>query len=193
MGSVKTKIIFSVLIVSLLLIPIVSVAEEKKEEEMRLQVFLTKEQALALAFPGADKIETEKKWLTPEQMAEVARLSDQPASENRITYYIGMKGGKPMGYLVMDHVIGKSYPINFMVLLSPDGKVQNVEIMVYREPQGWEVRFKSFLQQFFGKDASSDFKDVNSITGATISVRSVTRGVRKAVVAYKVLYLNQTP
>lgn len=158
---------------------------------MRLQVFLTKEQALALAFPGADKVESEKKWLTPEQMAEIAKLSDQPVTENRITYFIGMKAGKPMGYLVMDHVIGKSYPINFMVLLSPDGKVQNVEIMVYREPQGWEVRFKSFLQQFFGKDASSDFKDINSITGATISVRSVTKGVRKAVVAYKVLYLDK--
>ena len=95
-----------------------------------------------------------------------------------------------MGYVVIDNEIGKSYPITYMVLLSPQGKVQNIEIMAYREPHGSEVRFKSFLQQFFGKEASSDFQDINTISGATLSVRSMTRAVRKTVAAFKVIYLE---
>ena len=92
--------------------------------------------------------------------------------------------------MVIDHVIGKSFPITFMVVLNADGSVRNVEIMVYREPRGWEVKYRSFLDQFLGKNFSSDFREINSITGATLSVRSMVRGVQKAVAAYKVLYLD---
>ena len=92
--------------------------------------------------------------------------------------------------MVIDSVIGKSFPITFMVVLNVDGTVRDVEIMVYREPRGWEVRYKSFLGQYLGRNAESDFREIHSITGATLSVNGVTRGVQKAVAAYKVLYLD---
>ena len=38
-------------------------AEEKKFD---LQVYLTKKEALEIAFPGADAIDKERKWLTDE-------------------------------------------------------------------------------------------------------------------------------
>ena len=78
-----------------------------------------------------------------------------------------------------------------MVVINPDGTVKDVEIMVYREPHGWEVRFESFMKQFFGRGGDDPFNDIHSITGATLSVRSMTRGVRKAVVEYKVLFLDK--
>ena len=61
-------------------------------------------------------------------------------------------------------------------------------ITIYREPRGGEVRNKSFLDQFLGMNAGSEFRDIHSITGATLSVRAITRGVQKAVAAYQVLY-----
>ena len=87
--------------------------------------------------------------------------------------------------------IGRSYPITFMVVINPDGTVKDVEVMVYREPHGWEVRFESFLSQFFGQSAKSPFDNIHNITGATLSVRSMTRGIKKAVAAYQVLYLDK--
>ncbi|MGK9367632.1 FMN-binding protein [Melioribacter sp. Ez-97] len=83
---------------------------------------------------------------------------------------------------VMDNVYGKSLPITFLVIFDSHAKVINAEIIKYRESYGGAVKEKSWLEQFFGKDASSSFelgKDINSISGATISAGSVTRGIAK--------------
>lgn len=162
-------------------------AEEKKFD---LQVYLTKKEALKIAFPGADAIDKERKWLTDEQKSAIAKLSLLEIKESWFTFYEGKKDGKPMGYMLIDHIIGKSFPITFMTVLNVDGTVRDVEILVYREPRGWEVRFPSFMSQFFGMNAESDFRDINSLTGATLSVQAITKGVKKAVSAYKVLFLD---
>ena len=161
-----------------------------EEKEYDVQVYLTKKQALEIAFPGVDRVDREKKWLTDEQREKIGNIAHRKVEDKRITYYVGKKGGKPTGYMVIDNVIGKSFPITFMVVLNVDGTVRDVEIMVYREPRGWEVRYKSFLDQYLGRNAESDFREIHSITGATLSVNGVTRGVQKAVAAYKVLYLD---
>ena len=173
-----------------LTLPALSVAEEKKFE---LSVYLTKKQALEIAFPGADSVDQKKIWLTDDQRVAIGQIILEKIEDQRITYYAGKKADKPMGYMVIDHVIGKSFPMTFMVVLNLDGTVRNVEIMVYREPRGWEVKYKFFLIQFFGRNADSDFRDINSITGATLSVRAMTKGVRKAVAAFKVLVLEKPP
>lgn len=171
---------------------LISPPESSPEEEKKfdLQVYLTKKEALKIAFPGADAIDKERKWLTDGQKTAIAKLSLLEIKENRFTFYVGKKDGKPMGYMLIDHIVGKSFPITFMIVLNVDGTVRDVEILVYREPRGWEVRFPSFMSQFFGMNAQSDFREVNSITGATLSVRAITTGVKKAVSAYKVLFLD---
>ncbi len=109
-----------------------------------------------------------------------------------MTYYFGLNAeGQPIGAMVIGNEIGRSYPITFMVVINPDGTVKDVEIMVYREPHGWEVRFESFLSQFFGRDAGDPFDNIHNITGATLSVRSMTRGVKKAVAEFQVIFIDK--
>ena len=78
-----------------LCLPVSLLAEEK---EFELQVYLTKKQALEKSFPGADVVVKEKKWLTEEQAGRIAELSQQKFDEKRITWYVGKKAGKAMGY-----------------------------------------------------------------------------------------------
>lgn len=163
---------------------------EEEEKVLDIQVYLTKKQAFEIAFPGADKVDREKKWLTEEQKIAIGELCLQKIKTNRMTFYVGKRNGVPIGYALIDHEIGKSFPITFMVVLNVDGTVRNVEIMVYREPRGWEVRYPSFMNQFTGKTADTDYRDINSITGATLSVRAMVKGVSRATAAYKVLYLE---
>lgn len=170
-----------------LIFPTQSFSEEK---EFDLQVYLTKQEALGVAFPGADATAKERKWLNKEQKDAISKLSLVEINEKWLTFYTGKKNGTPTGYMLIDHIIGKSYPITFMTVLNVDGTVRDVEILVYREPRGWEVKFPSFMSQFFGRNAQSDFREINSITGATLSVRAITTGVKKAVSAYQVLYLD---
>jgi Na+-translocating ferredoxin:NAD+ oxidoreductase RnfG subunit len=166
---------------------------EEEEKVLDVQVYLTKKQAFEIAFPGADKVDREKKWLTDAQKKAIGELCLQNIKANRISFYVGKRGGVPIGYAIIDHEVGKSFPITFMTVLNEDGTVRDVEIMVYREPRGWEVRYPSFMDQFTGRTADSDYRTVNSITGATLSVRAMVKGVSRATAAYKVLYLSGKP
>ncbi len=167
--------------------------KDKKEEEEEYieRVFFTKKQALKHAFPGVKKFKKKKIWLTPTQREAIGKITGDKYKERRITFFEGLKNDQTQGYVTIGNEIGRSYPITFMVVITPEGAVKDVEIMVYREPHGWEVQFEYFMKQFFGRDASNPFNDINNITGATLSVRSMTRGVKKAVAAYKVLFLDK--
>ena len=180
---------FSFSLVSFVFLSTFAFAEEEKK--FQLQVYLTKKQAFEIAFPGADKIKKERLWPTKEEIRAIEEIYMYKIYETRFTFYTGIKNGKSMGSMLIDNIIGKSFPITFMTVLNTDGTVRDVEIMVYREPQGWEVRYKSFRSQFYGKDTSSNSNEILSISGATLSVRAIKTGVYKAMAAYKILYLDK--
>ena len=180
---------FSFSLVSFVFLSTFAFAEEEKK--FQLQVYLTKKQAFEIAFPGSDEIKKERLWLTKEEIRAIEEIYMYKIYETRFTFYTGIKNGKSMGSMLIDNIIGKSFPITFMTVLNTDGTVRDVEIMVYREPQGWEVRYKSFRSQFYGKDTSSNSNEILSISGATLSVRAIKSGVYKAMAAYKILYLDK--
>ena len=180
---------FSFSLVSFVFLSTFAFAEEEKK--FQLQVYLTKKQAFEIAFPGADEIKKERLWLTKEEIRAIEEIYMYKIYETRFTFYTGIKNGKSMGSMLIDNIIGKSFPITFMTVLNTDGTVRDVEIMVYREPQGWEVRYKTFRSQFYGKDTSSNSNEILSISGATLSVRAIKSGVYKAMAAYKILYLDK--
>ena len=180
---------FSFSLVSFVFLSTFAFAEEEKK--FQLQVYLTKKQAFEIAFPGADEIKKERLWPTKEEIRAIEEIYMYKIYETRFTFYTVIKNGKSMGSMLIDNIIGKSFPITFMTVLNTDGTVRDVEIMVYREPQGWEVRYKSFRSQFYGKDTSSNSNEILSISGATLSVRAIKSGVYKAMAAYKILYLDK--
>ena len=180
---------FSFSLVSFVFLSSFAFAEEEKK--FQLQVYLTKKQAFEIAFPGADEIKKERLWPTKEEIRAIEEIYMYKIYETRFTFYTGIKNGKSMGSMLIDNIIGKSFPITFMTVINTDGTVRDVEIMVYREPQGWEVRYKSFRSQFYGKDTSSNSNEILSISGATLSVRAIKSGVYKAMAAYKILYLDK--
>jgi len=86
------------------------------------------------------------------------------------------------GFAVLDNTYGKSLPITFLVVFSPAAEILRVDIIRYREPYGGAIGSRRWLDQFIGKSSGEEFKvdrDIDSISGATISVNSVARGVQK--------------
>ncbi|MEI7037777.1 FMN-binding protein [Fulvimonas yonginensis] len=91
------------------------------------------------------------------------------------------------GFLVVDHVVGKHETIGFAVALDAGGKVKGVEILSYHETYGYEVRDASWRRQFVGKTAHDPVKlgaDIRNISGATLSCKHVTQGVRRVLALY---------
>lgn len=89
---------------------------------------------------------------------------------------------KIKAYAILDNVLGKSMPITFIVIFDIDGSIISTDIVKYREPIGGGVSSEKWNGQFKGKNSKSDYtigKEIDTITGATISVNSVTAGIRK--------------
>jgi Na+-translocating ferredoxin:NAD+ oxidoreductase RnfG subunit len=95
-----------------------------------------------------------------------------------------------LGYAVVDDVRGKDQLITYLVTVTPELVIKDVEILIYRESYGGEVRNSSWLRQFFNKRPGDELRpgrEIRSITGATISSRAVTLGVKRVLSLLHVL------
>ena len=89
-----------------------------------------------------------------------------------------------LGFAVVRNVRGKDQPITFLVATDTTDRLRDIDILIYREPYGGEVAYDAWRKQFRGKTAKDRLevgRDIRSISGATISVNSVTLGVRRAL------------
>jgi Na+-translocating ferredoxin:NAD+ oxidoreductase RnfG subunit len=92
--------------------------------------------------------------------------------------------GALLGFAGVRNVKGKDQPITYLVAVDAHDTLKDVDILVYREPQGGEVAYEPWRKQFRGKTATAPLvvgKDIKNISGATISSHSVTLGVRRAL------------
>ncbi len=164
------------------------------EEELgSIEVYLTEEQALKLLFPKSQQVRAETLRLTPDQKARIQEKIGWKFPEEFFRAFKAESNGKVDGYAVIQETIGKHRPITYIVGVTPDGKVSDIEILVYRESKGSEVRMKRFNSQYEGKTTFDPIrinKDIINITGATMSVRSVSAGVKRALVLVDEFYLN---
>ncbi len=104
-------------------------------------------------------------------------------------FHEAMEDGRVLRSAVIVNVMGQYQSITCAVTIHVTGVVERVEIMVYRESRGGEVRRSAFLKQFEKKTVNDRLllgRDVKGISGATISSRAVAEGVRLA------LHLHQT-
>ena len=104
------------------------------------------------------------------------------------TLYTLYKNEEILGYSVQLDELGKHEPITLMTSISPKFKVINVTILIYREKIGDSVRKNRFTNQFKKKTLTDPLminRDLDGITGATVSSWSVATAVRKSLLIVK--------
>ena len=97
-------------------------------------------------------------------------------------YYWTIKIDNKIHYALMDNTLGKTMPITFLVIFNENQEVIHSSIIKYREGYGGEISGKKWLAQFIGMKQDSLYKhekEIDGITGATISVKSFTKGISK--------------
>jgi electron transport complex protein RnfG len=103
-----------------------------------------------------------------------------------------MKGGYTAGVAVVEVQPGKWGPVTYIVALDAYGsKVVNLAVMSYTEKRGRPISTKRFLGQFTGKTAASPLtvgKDIDAVSGATISSRATAFAVKKVLLLYQTVY-----
>ena len=107
-----------------------------------------------------------------------------------IEYFEALKGKAVIGYCV--RVAGNGYNgyIRMIAGVDPNGVIQGVIVLEHGETPGLGAKINEvsqgesepgFLKQFKGKDVRNIAvkKDIDAITGATISSKAVTDAIRK--------------
>ena len=152
--------------------------------------YLTVDAAQKLLFADAERFVALPVKLDDAQIAHIKALSGKVQRNRAPLVWRALAGNKLLGLVFVDEVLGKHENITYAVAVSPDGRVSGVEIMSYREAHGGEVRSPAWLAQFDGKTLASAFKldsDIANISGATLSCRSLTDGVRRLLALAQVI------
>ena len=116
-------------------------------------------------------------------------------------YYRVLKGKELRGYALPVQAKGYSSTIEMMAGIDLRGKLTNLSVIKHEETPGLGARIVEirpgeeepwFTRQFRGKEQQQlDLKNIQAITGATISSRAVIEGVRQAVTEFTAEVLNE--
>ncbi|MGH7164332.1 MAG: FMN-binding protein, partial [Nitrospiraceae bacterium] len=163
------------------------------QEMTHAEVFLTEEDAIKLMFPKSERVRKEILALRPDQIALVESRIGWKFPEESFEVSTGETGAAVDGYAVVQNTIGKHKHMTYMVGVDRKGRVTDVELLVFRESRGTEVGQKRFSYQYEGKtvlDPVRINRDIINISGATMSVRSMTAGVKRVLVLIDEFYLK---
>ena len=146
--------------------------------------YLTLEQAQQAIFPGASFTPSFVK-ISDDQKKQIERRTDVNVRVREQRVWRVSTGG----FFIVDEVVGKHEFITYAIGLDADGGVQQIEVMDYRESYGYEIRNPEWRRQFVGKHAGDKLKldeDIKNISGATLSCRHITDGVKRVLALYDI-------
>lgn len=106
-------------------------------------------------------------------------------------WYVAKQGTKTVGYIIPIETKGYGGTIKMLVAVTADAKVIDYNIQSANETPGLgdNASKEPFRKEFKGKASAdltvvkdpSNTKNIQAMTGATISSRAVTKGVKEAV------------
>jgi Na+-translocating ferredoxin:NAD+ oxidoreductase RnfG subunit len=152
------------------------------------KVFLTVDEALKLAFPGA-QVARRTAYLKEDELARARKLAGTEVASALVTYHAATKEGKPAGTAYFDHHRVRTLPETVMVIVDLRGRVARVEVLEFNEPEQYLPR-GAWYGQFAGRglDAELDLaRGIRPIAGATLTARATTAAVRRVLALHQVL------
>lgn len=162
---------------------------------LHAEEYLSLEQAQKALFPEADRFVTAPVLVGDTLREAIEERSGLKQRWEKQEVWRAEKDGKLLGWFIVDNVVGKHEFITYAAALLPEGRVKGVEVMVFRETHGDQIRETSWRKTLEGKTLADPFKldkDVPNISGATLSCRNVMNGVKRLLVLQQ-LALPATP
>lgn len=151
----------------------------------RSDVFHSARGLLATHFSASDAVSFVRVRPEGAVRQRVEHRLGRPLADRAFVFYHASTGDSRDGYAFFDSERGQHELIDIGTFFDADGDVTRVEVLAFREPYGDAVRSQRFLRQFVGRDSESGYRvgrDIDAISGATISARSLSRAVRRASV-----------
>lgn len=149
---------------------------------------MTRDQALAQAFPGA-RIERRAFVLTDAQVAALEARARVRAGTRLITAYLGWRGDTLAGTAFFDARTVRTMPGVFMIVIAPDSSIARVDVLAFHEPPEYQppARWLALLGRRRLDDQLWPERGIRNLSGATLSTRAVTEAMRLALACWEEL------
>jgi len=148
---------------------------------LRAEVLKAPDVFINEAFSELDAPKRETLWLSQNLKASILSDVGYQFNQLRVRYW----GAEERTAWVLEE-IGKEELITMGIIVD-QGKIASVGILAYRESRGGEVKYDFFTNQFHGatlvkkKSPYGLSERIDSITGATLSVRAVKKVAKLAL------------
>lgn len=155
--------------------------------------YLSVTEAQRMLVPRAQSFVPYKVVLDAGQLKRIKAIAGVPQRTATPKIWKAMAGPRQLGWVLVDEVIGKHEYITYATAISPEGNVLGMEILTYRESKGGQVRGPKWRALFRGKNVNDQFKlnkDIPNISGATLSCRNLTDGVKRLLAIHEVALLH---
>jgi len=149
---------------------------------------LTREEALASVFPGAD-LKAERLFLTPEQRQAAADLAGVDLETVLVARYVARRDGKVVGRAYVDTHVVRTRAESLLISLDSEGRVRRVEATAFLEPREYQAP-EAWLDQYGGRAIGAELelqRSIRPIAGATLTARAVNAAVRRVLALDEVL------
>ena len=156
---------------------------------LHAEVYLTSQQFVDGAF-GTNAAKVETLWMTKEVAAQTDKILGHAPKQLRLRYW---RTGLQTAWILDE--IGKEEPITAGFIVE-SGKIVQASILAYRESRGGEVRHANFLKQYQNVGLLPDNflnKNIDGISGATLSVRAMGRMARLALYYDQISHAESSP
>ncbi len=153
------------------------------------KVFYSKEEALEMAFPNAERVEARNFFLTQEQVEQVQTIAKARIDSKLATFHVGHTAEAILGYAFIETHIVRTFPETFLIVLSAEGTLQKLLILAFYEPPEYQPT-ERWLKQFDQKTLSPSLRlrqELHGIMGSTLTAQAITSGVRKVMALFQVL------
>lgn len=126
-------------------------------------------------------------WLTGDLKTEVRAILEHDYPALRLRYW--GQGGRSVWVL---EEIGKELPITVGIVVE-NNRIAQMRVLVFRESRGWEIESPAFIRQYLGatlkpaqgSKAPQLDRPIDGISGATLSVRALSKLSRLALLLHR--------
>ena len=160
---------------------------------------LTAVSSLAGKLPGADEAvrqllsgnsyKRETHLLSEAEQTAAAASSSQESVSGLATRYVVSNADGLVGYAYLDKHRVRTLPQTLMVAVDPSGRLLGIKVLAFHEPAEYMAR-DGWMEQFAGKTVEDELrlkKNIDGITGATLTSRAVTQCARRVLAVHQVL------
>jgi len=147
------------------------------------RVLMTQDQALASAFPNA-KPSRQTFFLTKQQLDAARKESGVELNEQLVIRYAG-----PNGFAYFDTHRVRTLPETVMIVVTPDGRIDRVEILSFDEPTDYFPK-RRWLDQLLHRKLDDDLslkRAIRPISGASLSGQAIVNATRKVLALHHVI------